>query len=174
MKNIFIVAVLIISVFSINAQETEKKSKKELKAEKKAQEIEEIKAIVESKTFVFKASNANPMKGRTINLTSDYDVKITKDSIFSYLPYYGVAYSASYGGTDSPMIFDEPFETCDMEKTKNGYRVEVSTKNGSDKLEFYFNVSESGSTTLSVSSINRQSISYYGNLEKIKEKQEKK
>jgi len=174
MRRILFFGLLILTVVIVNAQETEKKSKKELKAEKKAQEIEEIKAIVESKTFVFKATNANPMKGRTINLTSEYDVKITGDSIFSYLPYYGVAYSASYGGTDSPMIFNKVFETCDMEKTKNGYRVKVSTKNGSDRLEFNFNISETGTTTLMVSSINRQSISYYGNLEKIKEKEEKK
>lgn len=174
MRRILFFGLLILAVVIANAQEAEKKSKKELKAEKKAQQIEEIKAIAESKTFVFKATNANPMRGRTINLTTAYDVKITNDSIFSYLPYYGVAYSVSYGGTDSPMIFSNLFKTCDMEKTKNGYRVKVSTKNGNDSLEFNFNISETGSTTLNVSSMNRQSISYYGNLEKIKEKEEKK
>ncbi len=37
-----------------------------------------------------------------------------------------------------------------------------------------FHISETGTTTLNVLSMNRQSISYYGNLEKIKEKEEKK
>jgi len=157
----------------VNAQQTDNKSKKELRAEKKAKQIEEIKALVNSKTFVFDATTVNPMKGRTRNLTTDYDVKITKDSIYSYLPYFGVAYTASYGGIDSPMIFEKPFETYDMENTKNGYNVTVSVKNGNDRLEFNFYISETGSTSLNVSSVNRQSISYNGNLEKIETKKEK-
>jgi hypothetical protein len=174
MKNILLTGLLFLVVISLNAQETEKKSKKELKAEKKAKQIEEIQSIVDDKTFVFKATNANPMKGRTINLTTQYDVKITQDSIFSYLPYYGVAYNVNYGSTDSPMIFEKPFETCDMEKTKNGYLVKVTAKNGNDRLEYSFHISETGTTTLNVSSMNRQSISYYGNLEKIQVKEENK
>ena len=172
MKNLLIISILIFSVFTINAQE--KKSKKEIKEEKKAQQKEEVKSIVESKTFVFKANNANPMRGRTVNLTSDYDVRITQDSIFSYLPFFGVAYSVNYGGTDSPMIFNNAFETCDFETTKNGYLVKVSVKNESDRLEYSFHISVTGSTSLNVSSLNRQSISYNGNIEKIKVKEEKK
>ncbi|GAB1453066.1 DUF4251 domain-containing protein [Draconibacterium sp.] len=170
MKNLLIISILIFSVFTTNAQD--KKSKKELKAEKKAQQREEIKSIVESKTFVFKANTANPMRGRTVNLTSDYDVKVTRDSIFSYLPFFGVAYSASYGGTDSPMIFNHPFETINFENTKNGYLVKVSVKNNNDRLEYSFHISVTGSTSLNVSSLNRQAISYNGNIEKIKEKKE--
>lgn len=170
MKNLLIISILIFSVFTTNSQD--KKSKKELKAEKKAQQREEIKSIVESKTFVFKANTANPMRGRTVNLTSDYDVKVTRDSIFSYLPFFGVAYSASYGGTDSPMIFNHPFETINFENTKNGYLVKVSVKNNNDRLEYSFHISVTGSTSLNVSSLNRQAISYNGNIKKIKEKKE--
>lgn len=170
MKKILFIGLIMLVVVSANAQDAVKKSKKELKAEKKAQKLEDIKSIIESKTFVFKANNANPMGGRTLNLTTSYEVKVTADSIFSYLPYFGVAYTASYGGTESPMIFDQPFETCDIEKTKNGNLVKVSVKNGSDRLEFSFHISETGSTSLSVSSINRQAISYTGNIEKIEEK----
>jgi hypothetical protein len=170
MKNLIIIVFLIISVISINAQETEKKSKKELKAEKEAKKMEEIKTLVESKIFVFDARNVNPMKGSSRTLTSEYDVKVTNDSIYSYLPYFGVAYSASYGGSDSPMIFKQPFETCDMEKTKKGYLVKVKVKNGNDRLDFSFHISETGTTTLSVSSVNRQAISYYGDIVKTDEK----
>jgi hypothetical protein len=172
MRTILVIWILIISLFTINAQE--KKSKKEIKAEKKAQQFEEIKKIAESKTFVFKANNANPMQGRTVNLTSDYDVRITQDSIFSYLPFFGVAYSVNYGGTDSPMIFNKPFETCNFETTKNGYLVKVLVKNESDRLEYSFHISVTGSTSLNVSSLNRQSISYNGIIQKIKEKEENK
>jgi len=170
MKKLLFISLLIISIVTAYSQETEKKSKKELKAEKEAKQIEETKALVESKMFVFDARTANPMKGSTRTLTSEYDVRITKDSIFSYLPYFGVAYTASYGGTDSPMIFDKPFDTCTLEKTKKGYTIEVDVKNGNDKLDFSFYISENGSTTLNVSSTNRQSISYYGDVVKTDQK----
>lgn len=169
MKNILIAAILIFSIFTINAQEAEKKSRKEIKAEKKAQEIEDVKAIIESKTFVFDVTTVNPMRGRTVNPTTAYDVRITKDSIYSYLPYFGVAYSTSYGGTDSPMIFSEPFESCDFEKTKKGYEVSTVVKNSNDRLEYNFHITETGSTSLVVTSSNRQSISYNGYLEIIKD-----
>lgn len=171
MKRIIISFILIASVFVVQAQETPAKSKKEIKAEKKAQKIADVKALVESKTFVFDAQTMNPMRGKTVTLTTPYDVKITSDSIFSYLPYYGVAYNASYGGTDRPMIFDLPFETISSETTKNGFMVKVSVKNGSDRLDYTFHISETGTTTLNVSSINRQAISYYGDIETDTKKQ---
>ncbi len=170
MKNFLMIAFLTFCLFSVSAQETEKKSKKELKAEKEAKQIEETKALVESKMFVFDARTVNPMKGSTRTLTSEYDVRITKDSIYSYLPYFGVAYTASYGSTDSPMIFEKPFDTCTLEKTKKGYTIEVDVKNGNDRVDFSFHISETGTTTLSVSSTNRQTISYYGEIVKEKKK----
>lgn len=170
MQKILISGLIILLTLNVNAQEAQKKSKKEIRAEKEAKKIEETKALVESKMFVFDARNANPMRGRSMTLTSEYDVRITKDSIYSYLPYFGVAYSASYGGSDSPMIFDKPFETCTLEKTKKGYTVEVDVKNGNDKLDFSFYISENGTTTLSVSSTNRQAITYYGDIVKAGEK----
>jgi hypothetical protein len=169
MKKLVILLVILISVSAVQAQETAKKSKKELKAEKKAQQMAEVKAIVESKNFVFDARTANPMKGRTVNLTTDYNMKIRNDSVYSYLPYYGVAHNASsFGGSDSPMNFNSTVEEYSSELTKSGYMVKFKTRNGSDLLSCTLHVSETGSSTLSVSSMNRQSISYFGDLRKEK------
>jgi len=161
---------MFFSFFVVTAQETPKKSKKEIKAEKKKQQMQEVIEIVESKNFVFNARNANPMSARSINLTTGYDVKITSDSIYSYLPYFGVSHSAVYGGTESPMIFSQPFESITSEDVKNGYLIKVAVKNGSDRLDFSFNISVTGSTSLTVSSMNRQAISYFGEVVKAREK----
>jgi len=169
MKNLLIIVIVFWSVFAVTARETQKKSKKEIKAEKKEQQMQEIKALVENKNFVFDARNVNPMSGRSITLTTYYDVKITNDSIYSYLPYFGVSHSAVYGGTGSPMIFSQPFETISSEEVKNGYMIKVAVKNDSDQLDFSFYIPVTGSTTLSVSSINRQAISYYGEVVKKKD-----
>lgn len=170
MKNLIFTVIILLMVFTISAQETQKKSKKELKAGKKVQQMQEIKALVESKNFIFDVRNVNPMGARSITPTTDYEVKITNDSVYSYLPYFGVSHSAVYGGSESPMIFSKPFESIDMQVIKKGYLIKVAVKNGSDLLNFSFNISATGSTTLTVSSINRQAISYYGEVLKEKGK----
>ncbi len=161
-----IVAVLAFSfAFIANAQDTEKKSRKEIKAEKNAKLLEETTKLVESKNFVFKARTANPMGARSVNLTTEYDVTIQNDSVYCYLPYYGRAYSAAYGG-ESPMNFQLPVNDYSMEKTKKGYDVKFTVKRGTDRIDFSFRIMETGSTTLQVNSTNRQSIAYFGNIEK--------
>lgn len=167
MKKLFLIATLAIIFVSVNAQDSEQKSKKELKAEKVAKQIAETKSLLESKNFVFDANTANPMRGRTVNLTSDYELSIKNDSVFSYLPYFGVAYSAAgYGSSNSPMIFDQPLASYMSETTKKGYMVKFKAKNGSDVIDGTLHISETGSATLTISSVNRQSITYFGNLKK--------
>lgn len=169
MKNILIVGLLIIAFVSTNAQETKKKSKKELKAEKKAKQVKETTALLENNAYIFSAKNANPIKGKPIHLDPSYSVKIENDTIVSYLPFYGRAYSVPYGGGGSGMDFTQPIESYSVEKSKKGYMVKLKVKNESDNLNYIFHISENGSTTLNVISVNRQSISYYGNIEKIEE-----
>ena len=171
MKRTVFLIMMALTLLIFNVQGQEKKSKKQIKAEKKAQQIEETKSLIESGSFVFKATNANPMGSGTINLTTDYDVKVTKDSIYSYLPYFGRAYTSSYGSTDSPMSFNNQFESISSEETKKGYLVKIVVRNQNDRLEYSFHISETGSVTLNVISANRQSISYFGNLEKAKPKE---
>lgn len=177
MKNILFIGILIFTVAFANAQETEKKSKKEKKAEKKAQQIEATKALIENNTFTFYATSALPSKGRTVNLEYRYSVTIKNDTIISYLPFYGRAYSVAYGGSDSGFDFTQPIIDYSVEERKKGYLVKVKTKNGNDNIDYTFNISETGSASLSVTSTNRQGISYHGNVgpeEEVKKEKKKK
>jgi hypothetical protein len=51
-----------------------------------------------------------------------------------------------------------------MEKTKSGYDVHVKVQNVHDVIDLTFHISETGSTTVAAASINRQSISYTGDI----------
>lgn len=164
MRNIIVIIILIFSVITVNAQDQSKKSRKELRAEKKAQKAEEVKKLVDNKDFVFDARTAIPMQGGTVNLTTLYNVRLSNDSIFSYLPYYGVAYRVEYGSMESPVNFNAPIQEMNTEKTKDGYMVRVKVKNGMDNLDYRFNISETGMTTLAVNSTDRQLITYYGEI----------
>ncbi len=61
--------------------------------------------MVDSQHFVFEAQTVTPLRGNFRNLTSLYDVTVTKDSFISYLPYFGHAYSVPINQTKSSLDF---------------------------------------------------------------------
>ena len=68
------------------------------KQERKEQKERVVREIVDSGRIKIDVDRAVPMAGRSVNLTSPYSLEIHGDSILSYLPYFGRAYSAPYGG----------------------------------------------------------------------------
>ncbi len=67
-----------------------------------AEQIANITKIAESGNYTFVANIALPMSGRSINLSSTYFLKVRKDTIESYLPYYGRAYVAPAFSDEGP------------------------------------------------------------------------
>lgn len=145
--------------------------------------------IVEDKTYNFIANSALPManndinrimsampggqSGSMINLTgSQYDVKVTKDSIISYLPYYGRAYSAPYNSSEGGIKFTSKDFTYKKSKNKKGaYTVQINTKDVTrENYRFTINISQNGYATLTATSINKQPIVFNGYLEEPKKK----
>ena len=76
------------------------------KKEKREQKANEVKELIDSKRFTIDVNRAIPMGGRSLNLTSPYSLEMRGDSVISYLPYFGRAYSAPYGGGDG-LRFEE-------------------------------------------------------------------
>jgi hypothetical protein len=126
----------------------------------------DISSLVQQKQFVFKAESVLPMTGRFQVLTSDYDVKISSDSLVSYLPYFGRAYTAPIGSTQSPLDFvSTKFSSTTEARKKGRWIVTIKPLDNNDVRELVFHISPSGQATLSVSSNNRQSISFNGSIE---------
>ena len=146
MKNIIVFTLLIFTVITASAQDSETKTRKEKRAEKEALKIEQTKTVLENKVYVFNATQALPMGMRSVNLTSSYDARIENDTIFCYLPYFGKAHTAAYGSSQSPMDFTQPIENYKFEKTKKGYMVKFEVSNKNDRLNFIFQIAETGSS----------------------------
>lgn len=170
MKNVIFILVLLISFLSINAQDVTKKSRKEIRAERQVQKIKEIRSLLENKTFVFNATHTSPMSGGSIDLSYYFDVKIKGDTVFSYLPFYGVAYRVDYGSRNSPFDFVKPIEKFSSKKDENGYQITFEASNGNDHINFTFQISDLGFATLNVTSTNRQFISFYGTIDEIEKR----
>ncbi len=130
------------------------------------QKSAETRKLLESKSFEFLAQSATPMRGRTIQLTSEYRVIFTRDSIDSHLPYFGTAYTAPYGTSTSPLTFSSTNFTYALEETKSGrFEIAIRLNEPDDPSLMNISVSPAGYATLVVNSINRQPISFYGQVQ---------
>ncbi|WP_395803358.1 DUF4251 domain-containing protein [Daejeonella sp.] len=124
-----------------------------------------LKRLIESKDYVFLAESATPLSGSLIRLTSIYFLKINKDSLDSHLPYFGVAFRAPMGTTESPLSFTSTdFDYSMKESKKAGFQIKIRINKPSDPDLMMLSVSSSGYATLTVNSMHRQSISFYGEL----------
>jgi len=163
MKTWSISLFLILFALITNGETTQQKSKKQLKAEEKAWTTEQIKAIVRSKSFIFKAETVNPLSQPVKKLTTEFGIEVKNDSVFSYMPYFGKSYSKDYTSQkDSPMGFIQPITDYQSDKLKKEYRVRIKVKNEHDVVDLTFHIAFNGNTSVTASSINRQTIAYDG------------
>ena len=155
-KQIFMLLLaLLVGIPTLSAQ-----SKKEKKEQKK----EAVKKLIESENYKIDVNTAMPMRGLSIPLTSSYSLEIRNDSVISYLPYYGRAYSIPYGGGDG-LNFKAVLKEYSMKMDKKGNAViEFIARNPEDRYEYRIKVFPNGSASIDVNMQNRQSISFQGEL----------
>lgn len=139
--------------------------------EEKAKKAAEIRQMVNTRNFVFKAQFALPMGGNSIQLTSDYDVRVSKDTVICYLPYFGRAYTAPIDPSEGGIHFtSKDFQYNVSNKRKGGWDIVIKPKDAKDVQQLTFYISESGYGSLQVTDNNRQPISFNGYYEKKKDK----
>ena len=138
-KQIFMLLLaLLVGIPTLSAQQSKK--------EKKEQKKEAVMKLIESENYKIDVNTAMPMRGRSIPLTSSYSLTIRNDSVISYLPYYGRAYSIPYAV------------------------IKFVARNPEDRYEFRAKVFPNGSASIDVNMQNRQSISFQGELDIKEEK----
>jgi hypothetical protein len=130
--------------------------------------ISAITRKVESKDITVTVHYVNPLRMKQVVLTSEYDLRIKNDSAFAYLPYFGVAYSASYGSSEGGIKFAEPMNDYIItpNKKSNGWDIRFKISSKEDVYEIFMNVFNNGSTSFSVTSQKRDMISFGGEIKR--------
>lgn len=141
--------------------------------------------IIGAQNYIFVATQAFPLNsadinkimnkmpgyagGGTINLSgSNYDLKVTKDSVTAYLPYYGRSYTPRMGGVnDGGIKFNaKKFTYKNTSRKKGGWNIEINPKdlknNQNDTYALNLQVTETGYGTLTINSNNQQTITFNG------------
>src|SRR5687767_9865112 len=130
--------------------------------------------IVESKNYIFKAESVNPQRGRFRQLTSEYDVVVTSDTVTAYLPYFGRAYSAPINPSEGGIKFtSSDFEYTVEKKKRRSWQIMIKPKDASDIQAVYLTIFDNNKATVRVNSLNRESISFNGYIIEGKEKDKK-
>jgi hypothetical protein len=165
---------LVLSCFLSLSVVAQEKTKKELKAERELQKQKEIEALIDSKNFVFEAQKAIPQGGRLLNLDyNTYFLKFNTEKTTCDLPFFGRAFNVAYGG-DGGIKFEGVPENIQIEKKKKSYTVKATVKGKDDTYSLMFSIFYDGGASLSVTSNNRASISYDGEIEAPKNETDKK
>ena len=132
-----------------------------------AQEKESVMNMLQTKEFVFVAESVSPMAGRTRTLTSEYDLRVTSDTVTADLPYFGRAYSTTYNMSGGGIEFvSTDFDYFVTRKKKDRYEINITPKDARDVRELTLTVFENGRADLRVTSDSRQTIGFSGYVKK--------
>ena len=113
-------------------------------------------------TFVVPRGNFQPRY-----LTSEYDLKISKDTVEAFLPYFGVAYEAPADLTGGGIKFlSRKFEySINPGKKAGNLIVNIRILDQLNEVILRLNIWENGNADLDVMDTSRQSISFRGKVE---------
>jgi len=154
-KMLIMVLIALVSFKANYGQETN--------GDKKQDKAVEIQSIINSKRYSFVAQTALPTTGRSINLTTPYDLRVSGDTVIADLPYFGRAYTAPIDPSGGGIHFKATKVDYNLkERKKGGWDITILPKDATDVRQMYLSVTESGFGTLQVISNNRQAIQYNG------------
>ena len=163
MKSVFFILIAAMTTAGIaNAQDSKK--------EKQAAKIAATKNLIDSQNFVFVADYVSPLGRGRRPLTSRYEVIVSKDTVISYLPYFGRAYSVPYNSTNIGFDFTSTNFEYNITTRKKGWDILIEPKAQNDNQQLSFQIFNSGSASLNITSINRSPISYQGYITERKQK----
>jgi hypothetical protein len=169
-------SLLIVVIFlTMNSGFSQEKTKKELKEERKLEKQKQTEAMINAKEFVFVARTANPTGMRSVNLTTNPNfVKFQPEMIESEMPFFGRSYGAIGYGGDTGLKFKGKPEEFTIVKEKKNYQVDAVVNGTTDKYRLSLSVGFEGSASLSITSNNRSTISYQGEISAPEKPEEKK
>lgn len=132
---------------------------------KKEQTEQAVRQKVDSNHYKINVNRAYPMKGGSKMLTSSYSLEVKNDSVYSYLPYFGVAYNIPYGGGKG-LNFNAPLSDYELEYNKKGAaKIKFKSRNDEDTYTYNVTIYPDGGTNIQVTPVNRQSISFSGDMD---------
>ena len=136
----------------------------EERAARAAEQKKKVTAALTERKYKIAVDRMYPSRGSSKSVSYGYGVEVRNDSLISYLPYFGRAYSVPYGGGKG-LNFSERIDSYQESLEKNGKRhIEIGLKNEEDTYLYRIEVFDNGSSSIDVQARQREPISYSGNM----------
>lgn len=130
------------------------------------QELNELHELVESREFEIQHNWARPMGGGNINLIGNTNyIRFEGDSVDIFLPYFGVRHSGGGYGTEGGIEYEGLAKGLEItEGNDEKLMLDFEGEQGSEHLNFSVTLYPNGNAHTSVTSSERQSINYQGEI----------
>lgn len=131
-------------------------------------DFDELTAHVQAKEFEIDHLWAMPLGSSMIDLTNNPNyLRVRGENVDVFLPYFGVRQAGgSYGSGEAGIRYDGPAKNLTIVEDKEKRRIEIRFEGRQDteNLSFYIIIFQDGKANTSVTSSQRQAISYRGHL----------
>ena len=122
-----------------------------------------LQSMINAHNFVFVPQFVNPVGISRRDVSGgNYDFTVKKDTVISYLPFFGRGYIAPLSPTDVDFDFTSTKFSYTILPAKHGWNISIKPADQHYLHEFYFKVFNNGSASLTITSIDRSSLSYDG------------
>ncbi|WP_424493617.1 DUF4251 domain-containing protein [Salinimicrobium sp. GXAS 041] len=131
------------------------------------EKMDQLRNLVESRQFEIQNEWAYPLSGGNINLIGNPNyIRFEGDSVNVFLPYFGVRHSGGGYGTEGGIKFKGVAEDLEVVKGQNENRLLLNFggDQGNEDLNFTVTLYPNGKARTSVTSSQRQSINYQGEI----------
>ena len=127
----------------------------------------EIRNAVEAFDFRFIPRSAHPTGFRSMQLTPVFEVNVSPDTVHVNMPFFGRAFRAPLHPTDGGFHFTSTDFDYSVEQGRRdgNLLVQITFRDLGRRVVFDFNIWESGSARLNITDVDRQSISFQGDIE---------
>jgi hypothetical protein len=124
---------------------------------------EKIRQLVNAQSYVFMPQTALPLRGRSIQVSSGFDLEVYPDKIVSYLPYYGNATSVPINSSQNSLDFTTTnFDYFKSERAKGGWDVSIKPRAVTEPRGMQLTIYDNGSADLLVLGTSKDNISFSG------------
>ena len=142
-----------------------------LTPEEKAQIEAAVQENLDNRHFCIDVDQMVPRRGPSQHVTN-YSLTVDGDKLDSHLPYIGQAWNLPYGGGKGMNFESKISDYIETFPKPDRRQIALATNNGEDSFVFIIQVFTNGKATIEVRSRNRETISYYGQVNPIEEAEE--
>lgn len=138
-------------------------------------DFSDLRELVNNREFQIENQWALPLSGSNINLIGNANyIRFERDSVDLFLPYFGVRHSGGGYNRDGGIRYEGPLEDLEIEENPNEkhIRIKFDGRQNSEDLDFSVTIYPNGNTYTSVTSSQRNSISYRGEVGDLPEEQD--